>query len=144
MNGSGPWVRTGFVNVLPPPVPGLKPGRRHTRVPAVLHGSCTRPILAVLSPEGTTHLLEWTACTLNVFVWPETVTGFSRNCWFVFAWQVHWMMVALSAVEAPNTSTHRPAATVRMLYRLLVALRGTNVKFCCAVELHVACVSCSP
>jgi len=58
MYGSGPRGRIGLVNVLPVPPPLVKPGSRHTRVPAVPHGNWTSPTFPVLSPDGTMHLFE--------------------------------------------------------------------------------------
>lgn len=57
-------------------------------------------------PLGATHLPEPTDTRLKVLSVPATVTGTSRHCWFVPLWQGHWMIAALSAVEAPLTSTH--------------------------------------
>lgn len=87
-----------FVPVPPP----LKPGSRHTLPFAVAHGSCTRLVSdADEPPLGVTHLPELTETRLKVLSAPLTDTGLSRHCWFVPPWQGHWMIAALSAVDAP-------------------------------------------
>ncbi|GAA5200553.1 hypothetical protein GCM10023322_78640 [Rugosimonospora acidiphila] len=53
---------------------------RHTRVVAVVQGSCTSTVLlAVVSPVGTMHLPEFDATRLKVFVAPDTDTGVNVN-----------------------------------------------------------------
>lgn len=92
--------------VVPPPV---KPGIRHTLPFAVAHGSCTRLVFEADEPPlGATHLPEPTETRLKVLSVPATDTGASRHCWLAAPWQGHWMTAALSAVEAPYTSTHCP------------------------------------
>src|ERR1043166_8610428 len=99
---------------------------RHTRVVAVVHGSCTSGVLlAVESPVGATHLPECTATRLNVLVAPATVTGVRVNCWFVWLLQVYWMIFALSAVDRPDTSMQSPATEVT-LYVAVVPAIGVN------------------
>ena len=85
--------------LVPPPV---KPGSRHTLLFAVPHGSCTSPVFEAAEPPlGVTHLPELTETRLKVLPVRPTCTGTSRHCWFVPLRQGHWMIVALSAVDAP-------------------------------------------
>ena len=69
---------------------------------------------------------ECTACTLTVRSVPLIVTGVSRNRWLLPVLQVHRMIVALSAVEAPLTSTHTPETFVAIVYWSVVP--STEVK----------------
>jgi hypothetical protein len=91
----------------------MKFGTRNTRSAAFEHGTWTSVApLVVDAALAPTHLLLWTAWMLNVLSVPATVTGTSRNRWLFAVPHAFWATRALSAVDAPTTSTHLPAVNV--------------------------------
>jgi hypothetical protein len=59
---------------------------------------------------------------------PLIVMGTRRNLWPATVPQFRWTIVALSALDAPLTSTHFPALDVRMPYWSVLPLTGVKVK----------------
>ncbi len=125
--------------LVPPPV---NPDSRHTLPFAAEHGSCTRPVSdADEPPLGVTHLPDAVETRLKSLSVP--LTGTSRHCWLVPPWQGHWMTVASSAVDAPETSTHWPDWVV-IVYVSPEPETGAKRKLWPAPEPHEKARNCVP